>query len=315
LGKAPRRSAGHSARPTAAESEQAARAADRAGRHADLIAAERALTTVHEADFPRAARPVLAAPSPLSARAVRDARRELRRQALLGVSVLDRRARRAAATSADQAAPDLAHRRHLAALVRTGRAQADLDVAWAALLDHDPKTVIATVDDAFADNGSDSTCIDAGTLPGGQRYVTCVVLIGGLEMVPEHRGDLTPTGKPSIRRRTKTDRNTLYTRAMASTALATVKEALAVAPAADEVRILLARRAPLGVGPRLEPVYLARYPRTWLRGVDWRTVDPADVALTAPDVQFVTKGQAREVVALADVDGSLGRLLRELESA
>lgn len=75
---------------------------------------------------------------------------------------------------------------------------------------------------------------------------------GGIDRVPEHRPDTTPGGKPTLRKRTKTDRNALYAAAVASTVLATAKEALPVAVAATEARVLVVRpHGSVGV----EPVY------------------------------------------------------------
>ena len=197
---------------------------------------------------------------------------------------------------AAQTAPGEAQRRHTGQLVATQQQQASLDEAWNALRLHDPLTVIEAVDEAFADNTSDSTCVDAGTDPdSGERYVTAVVTYGSIDLVPELRPDVTPGGKPTLKKRTKTDRNALYAAAMASTVLATAKEALAVAVAASEIRVLVVRPAATG---GVEPIYGGTFPRHVLASLNWTAANPLAVALGADGAELSRKGSTGEVVGL-----------------
>lgn len=119
-------------------------------------------------------------------------------------------------------------------------------------------------------------------------------------MVPENRPDTTPGGKPTLRKLTKTSRNALYATAVASTVLATAKEALAVADAATEVRVLVVR--PHG-SDSVEPVYAGTLRRELLTHRDWHSLDPIDVVMSAENAEMVRKGSTREVVTLpVDVD-------------
>jgi hypothetical protein len=88
-------------------------------------------------------------------------------------------------------------------------------------------------------------------------------------MVPEQKPAVTPGGKPTLRKRTKTDRNEVYTRALASTVLATAKEALAVAPGTDEARVLVIRNDVGAATPvdHLGAIYVGRFARAALRAV------------------------------------------------
>jgi len=61
------------------------------------------------------------------------------------------------------------------------KAHAQALVRWKLLRDHDTAEVIATIDDAFADNASLSACIDAGTTHNG-NCVTHVVHYPGPEI-------------------------------------------------------------------------------------------------------------------------------------
>jgi hypothetical protein len=292
-------------RVTLAQLERQARAAERAQQVADIAALERALTGLHREEFPPSQREVLPPPAQPTPADVAALRRDLTRTALAGISWFHRAERRNAKAAAAASATDLARRQHLAALIGAQWAQVDLDQAWDALRRHDPDTVIEAVDAAFADNASESTCVDAGhdDIAGG-RYVTCVVLFGTADLIPDHRPALTPGGKPTLRKRTKTDRNALYTQALASTVLATVKEALAVAIAADQARILVVRRALQGssAAQSLEVVYLETFHRDRLQAVDWADVDPIEKLLSADGGQLNLKGSTREVVPISTED-------------
>lgn len=294
-----------SARPrrsTVAQLQVQDRAAQRAQQVADVAAHERALTSLHLSTFRDATRqevPVPQAPTASTVDAVRD---ELARAACDGLAWWRRAPRRQAKAWAAQTAPVEAQRRFTGALIAAQQEQAAMDIAWAALRNHEAYAVVAAVDEAFADNASDATCVDADIDPDtGHRYVTAVVAYGGVELVSEYRPDVTPGGKATLRKRTKTDRNAVYATSMASTALATAKEALAVAVAADQVRVLVVREASRG---GVEPVFAAIFNRSALRGVDWRSVDPLTLAMAAQSATMVRKGSTGEVAALAVEPGS-----------
>ncbi|MFN8099665.1 MAG: hypothetical protein U0Q21_15410 [Dermatophilaceae bacterium] len=174
------------------------------------------------------------------------------------------------------------------------------------------------MDRAFADNASDSVCVDAGTtvIDGSSvNYVSVVVMYGDVTVIPEHRPDVTPGGKLTIKKRTKSDRNALYARAIASTVLVTAKEALAVAPGATEVRVMVVR--PAAVRSGVEPIFAGAYSRALLDSVDWsRNDDPFVVAFDGSDVRYSTKGSAHEVVAFPVPTGSsMAGLLDALDRA
>ncbi|MHA3838274.1 DUF4236 domain-containing protein [Terrabacter sp. AAH1] len=300
------RSSGASPRPrqqpTVAQLQAQARAAERAQQVAEVAALERSLTTLHLATFPDSSRQVLPLPATPGVREIEAVRRELYRAATAGVPIWKRAERKQAKAWATSQAPVETRRRHTGALVGAQWEQSRLDEDWDALRNHDPLAVIEAVDAAFADNASDSTCVDAGTAAEtGARYVTAVVTYGGIDLVPEHRADRTPGGKPTLRKRTKTDRNALYATALASTVLATAKEALAVAVGATEVRVLVVR--PDGTGD-VEPVYAGILRRDFLSQRDWRALDPLAVAMAAENAEMRHKGSTREVVGIAVEPGS-----------
>jgi len=175
---------------------------------------------------------------------------------------------------------------------------------WAKLTEHAPEAVINAIDAAYADNASESTCIDAGTEPEGTRYATVTVLFGSVELIPEKVSALTPTGRPTVKKRTKTDRNALYVSALASTVLATVREALQCSPATDEVRVIVLRRAPGTVvsAMSMEAIYAATFDRELVAKLDLRRVDLSSMLLQIPEAQLRRTGATLEVVALDDPD-------------
>lgn len=294
--------------PTVAQLQAQARAAERVQQVAAVAAVERSLTTLHHEDFPASSRRLVSVPAAPGPAQVEAVRRELYQAGIAGVPLWKRAPRRQAKAWATQQAPVEAQRRHTGALVATQFEQAGLDEQWQALVEHHPQTVIEAVEEAFADNASDSTCVDAGAeADTGVRYVTAVVTYGGIDVVPEVRPDTTPGGKPTLRKRTKTDRNALYAQALASTVLATAKEALAVAVTATEVRVLVIRGAGAG---GVEPVYAGTLRRDHLAHLDWHILDPLTVAMSAHEAQMARKGSAREVVAVpVDPDSPARELL------
>ena len=154
------------------------------------------LTSVHLEDFPELSAPV----APVAQRNWRRLRR---------------------VSSQDQSALDEEHARDVA--------------RWDELCRHDPDEVIATVDDALADNASQSACIDAETGPAG-NYVTLVVHYPGLEIAQ----GIVQIGT-NTRPRNEKEMIELYQRAIASTVIATAKEARAYAPAANEAYVVVLR--------------------------------------------------------------------------
>jgi hypothetical protein len=172
---------------------------------------------------------------------------------------------------------------------------------WRALRSHDAGEVIAAVDGALSDNASLSACIDAGTAPSG-KYVTLVVHYPGPEIV---KGVVQVGAK--TRPRTEGEMIDLYRRALASTVVATVKEALASAPSADEAYIVVLRYDMHGFlakgSPRLDAIYAGALNRRVLR-LNWEEQDPYTVMLAARAVcvNLDRKGRFKPVGNLAGDD-------------
>lgn len=293
--------------------EREARAAERAEQIASVARIEAALVTLHQEEFPAASRQVVPEPPPVDVTSILAARKK---EGLEGVSWFARSARRAA----KERAAELADSDARAAMARQQKehasAQDAADAAWHDLCAHKPDVVMAVLEAAFEDNQSPAACVDVDG-DGEVRYATVVVLFGTPDMVPENRPAVTPGGKPTLRKRSKTDRNALYAAALGSTVLATVKEGLAVAPSVDEIRVMVARRDPNAAVPSayLSMIYAARFPRPFAEALPWSRLDPAEVLLRAPDALMERKGAARAIVALdLDLQPDLAGVLQQVRA-
>lgn len=245
-------------RTTLAALERQARQAQRDEEIAAVARTEQALTSLHHEEFPLAQRPLLPLPPPVDPGPIRQA---MLAQHLAGVSVFQRARRRQIKEWAVGAARDEAGRQYQARLAEHAEQQARLDSFWNALIAHDPAAVTARMESAFEDNQSPAACVDVGD--DNVRYATVLVMFGTPQMIPEQKPMLTPTGRPTLKKRTKTDRNALYAAALGSAVLATVKEGFTVAPSVEEIRVLVVRKDPQALTPEsfLSAIYAARFRR------------------------------------------------------
>jgi hypothetical protein len=117
------------------------------------------------------------------------------------------------------------------------------------------------------------------------------------ELIPDQKPAQTPTGKPTLHKRNKTERNQLYVSMLASHVLATVKEALAVCPGLEEVTVaVLRRQVSAGLGPdRLDVVCCGTLPRTLMRDVEWSSVDLSRVLDEVPQALIRRRGAAGDL--------------------
>ncbi len=153
---------------------------------------------------------------------------------------------------------------------------------WKLLADHDRDVVIATVDAAFADNASQSICVDAGRGSIG-NYLTLVVQFPGLEIA----SGIVQTGT-TTRPRSDKEQIDLYRRALASTVIATAKEALACAPAAQLACVVVLRydlqRRFSKATSKLDAIYAGVLTRKVLK-LDWNARSVVDEMLSASELR------------------------------
>ncbi|MFL5872366.1 MAG: DUF4236 domain-containing protein [Solirubrobacterales bacterium] len=187
-----------------------------------------------------------------------------------------------------------------------------LDAAWAKLQANDPEVTLPTLEEAFADNEAPAAAIDC---EGDQT--TVVMQFSAVEaIVPERKPARTPTGKRTLKKRTKTEVNALYLEALGSNVLATVKEAFAVAPGTETILILAIRRETDGKrSGELTAIYVGEFDRASYAGASGAR-EPAKVLIDATESQLNLKGKTAQVAPL-DLEGSpdLKALLEELSTS
>jgi hypothetical protein len=263
----------------------------------DLLAAFEDIMNLHRAEFPPA-RPAVAPPAPpVDAVAIRNAHEQA---AVAGIGVFKRAERKAAKDSARVAADS-----EVEALQRANDAarEADqrvLDLAWANLLANDPDHVLDALEAAFEDN-------EAAAVPVAvsDDEVALVVLAPPADAIPERMPTVTDAGNLSLKKLAKADRSSYYKLLVCGHLLATVREALAVAPGIVTVRTVVIRLSEADAygARRTEPLLAACFTRDALEGVRWDEADAARVVNdTSTDLRISQKGAAKELVPL-DVSG------------
>ncbi len=179
--------------------------------------------------------------------------------------------------------------------------QARLDEEWEHLCRNEPDVAIAALESAFADNEAPAAPIDCE----GERTTVVMEFQSPEAIVPERKPARTPTGKPTLKKRTKTEINRLYLEALGSNVLATVKEAFAVAPGTQVVQLLVIRREVDGKhAGELAAIYLGEFDRAHYEGAS-SSRDPAEALTRAPEAVLELKGRAGQVapIDLSDEDG------------
>ena len=263
-----------------------------------------ALAFVHQEKFDAAAAPVAPPPEAVDEKAIR-VHHERKQRA--GISIFKRAERRAAKERAyDAAAREVEQEQGRRERERTAL-QASLDEYWRLLHTNDHETVFETIEAAFEDNEMPAAVIDVQ----GSSAGLLMKISAPAELVPEREVTQTPTGKPTHRRRTKGVINALYAEIMASHVVATAKEALAVAPGLDHVRVLVIRGDRLGGGLQLVPLYAGEFDRQSVSRTDWKDLRVLAFIEARGEIRY--KGQAQEVAALpTKTDPELRRTLAEI---
>lgn len=221
----------------------------------------------HTGSFPLAERPTAPPPESVSRREVRSALVAEATAKIPLLRVRERRsARRAALAGLDSAVLKEDERR--AQELREHQAQ--LDDQWARLQANDPATVLAALEAAFEDNEAPAAAVSCR-----EDRVDIVLRWPQLnDVVPERKAGATPTGRPTIRKRSKSERSEFYLEALCSHSLATVREAFAECSAIQEVGLAVIRtgRDPARGDDIVETLFLATMRREKLASIRWESV-------------------------------------------
>ena len=209
--------------------------------------------------------------------------------------------RRAEAKQAARATAQQDHaQRQARAREEQAAAQVELDTSWARLLDNDPDVVLSVLDEAFEDN-------DAAAAPLGVEGSTAhvAVLVPGVETVPEKMPGVTAAGNPSLRKMTKKQSAALYSEMVAGYAMATAKEAFAVAPHLSSVSVMALRKGLPDAYGRVSGEVLMAFAldRAALTGVQWQETGAMKVVEDASSSLVVHHhGVAQELQPLTSDD-------------
>jgi hypothetical protein len=188
--------------------------------------------------------------------------------------------------------------------------QAELDAEWERLLVNDPEVTLAALEQAFADNEAPAAAIDCRD----ERTTVVMQFVAPEAIVPERKPARTPTGKRTLKKRTKTEINALYLQALGANVLATVKEAFAVAPGTQVVQLLVIRReSDVKRAGQLAAIYVAEFDRPGYETAGG-AIDPGRALGRAAEATLNLKGKT-EAVAPIDLSGreDLAAVLAQVE--
>jgi hypothetical protein len=222
--------------------------------------------------------------------------------AVQGLGMFARAAKAAARAQAAQTAEAEIQGRLADGARQQAASQAELDTRWQSLVRNDPDTVIAALAEAFGDN-------EAAAAPLGVDgdEVSLVVLAPPESLVPERMPGTTAAGNLRLRKLPKGERAALYTAAVMGHVIVTIKEALAVAPGLQSVRVVALRSAGVDAygHPRLDCVLAGRWARAAFAGVQWQTADASRVVEdTASELVVNLKaGKELQPIDLTDQPG------------
>lgn len=189
--------------------------------------------------------------------------------------------------------------------------QTVLDDEWQKLNANDPSLTLSVLEEAFADNEAPAAAIDCDE----DRTTVVMQFVPPEAIVPERKPARTPTGKRTLKKRTKTEINALYLEALGSNVLATVKETFAVAPGTDVVQMLVVRReTDTNHAGELAAIYVGEFDRASYAGASGARKAGQTLELAAESVLNL-KGKT-EAVSPIDLTGEedLASVLAEVES-
>lgn len=261
---------------------------------ARLAAQIEAILNVHRAEFPKAEPPVAPAAEPSDPGKFLAARTA---ELVRGIPVWKFRDRRAARERAEELAREDAQQEELRLAEDREALQRQLDEGWERLLANDPVTVIDTVDAAFEDNRAPAAPVNVEG-----STLSLVLLAPGNNEIPDKKPAVSPSGRPTVKKMTRTEAAEAYLTLICGHLLATIKEALAVAPAITEMKSVVVRQTePDAFGERhVEVLLAAAYRRASLDRVDWVEADAPQIVEQAADyIDWKLKGRPPELKPLS----------------
>jgi hypothetical protein len=251
------------------------------------------IVSIHRQSFTPAEKPLSPPPPLVDAGAIR---RQYVTAGTKGLSIFDWKARKAAKEQAAVEAEAAIQQEVDRLRQQFAQYQVELDSWWSRLLANEPEVVQHELAKAFEDN-------EAAAAPLGvsDSEATLVVLLPGEDAIPAKTPSITRAGNPSLKNMTKRDHDLFYNVLAAGYALVTIKEAFAVAPSVDSVRIVAVRAIGTDAygAKKGEVLVAARIRRERLADVQWASVDaPTILADIADELVMNQKGAAKTLTPL-----------------
>lgn len=214
--------------------------------------------TIHRERFAPAHRPVLPPAQPVDPGVLEERIYERYRKGIDGIGWWKFGERRRIHREARASVQREADEEFQAAQVEVAADQVLADEWWSELQAGEPDIVIDALNDAFYDNVQEAVAVDAA-----DGTASVVLAMPQLEDVPERYAALTPTGLPTTKSYTQTDRNALHLHLILAHVAVTLREAFAVVPSLKQVRMAVVERT-----DRVDVVLAGVFPRSAVDRLD-----------------------------------------------
>lgn len=241
---------------------------------------------VHREEFEPAQKPAPAEPEPVDPREVKA---RLEAEAVEGIGTLKFSERRAAKKAARERLDEETVAEEQRRAEQAAETQRAWDEFWAKLLANDADAVLPALEQAFEDNEAPAAAVSCR-----DGRVDVVMRWSQLDdVVSERKAAVTPTGKPTIKKRSKSDRYELYLETLCSHALVTAKETFAVAPKIEEVGLAVVRATtdPARRDDVVEPVLLGVVSREGFERIHWDSINATAALLGSAEGKVGLKGK------------------------
>lgn len=240
----------------------------------------------HEEDFEKASKPPAEDPDPIDQEAVKH---RLIQEAQSGISPLKFGQRRSAREQALARLDEEIEAEQLRVRTEADERAERWERYWTALEANEEDVVLPTLEQAFEDNEAPAAAVSCR-----DARVDIVMRWPALDdLVPERKAAVTPTGKPTIKKRSKGERAELYLEALSSHALATAKESIAVCPYLKTIGIAVVRSGqdPARGDDVLEPILFGLLRHEQLFGLNWTNISATAAFLSAAEGRIGMRGK------------------------
>lgn len=260
---------------------------------------------VHRAQFVQAKKPSAPPSQPVDVAAFVSVRQK---ELLKDVPFWKLSDRKAAKRQASELAQEDAEKEERQRASDRDARQRELDEAWEQLVSNHPSTVIDVIDDAFEDNKAPAAPVNVEG-----STLSLVMLAPGRDEIPDMKPAVTPGGKPTVKKMTKAEFADGYLTLITGHLLATIKEAIAVAPGVTDVKAVVVRRTEPDVygNEQMEALLAGTYARSNLERVDWKDAEaPQIVEQAADSLMWDLRGRPPELKPLSlDKEPELKRFI------